>query len=243
MEVKLLAYTPEPLKVIYTAARTCYSARSPAEIWADEVPEAKMADLVNRLIQQGHHSVLEHVSFTLGISGISRSCLAQLTRHRVGIAFSVQSQRYVRLDRPTYVTPPSVGVEPEILRRFERAMAEAWAAYRELSEAGIAPEDARFVLPNAATCNLVMTVNIRELIHICELRLCPRAQWEIHQLFLKVAAEVLKVAPFLASHLVPKCLRLGYCDEPESCGIMPHWRELGAEGKLPNPISRLQDNG
>jgi thymidylate synthase (FAD) len=243
MEVTLLAYTPAPLKVIYTAARTCYSARSPAEIWADEVPEEKMEDLVNRLIQQGHHSVLEHVSFTLGIAGISRSCLAQLTRHRVGIAFSVQSQRYVRLDRPTFVTPPSLGLDGEQRARFEAAMAEAWQVYNELISAGVAPEDARFVLPNAATCNLVLTVNIRELIHICELRLCPRAQWEIHQLFLKVTAEVVKVAPFLKRHLVPKCLRMGYCDEPESCGIMPHWRELQAQGRLPNPVSRLQDNG
>jgi len=94
--------------------------------------------------------------------------------------------------------------------------------------AGIPAEDARYVLPQAIETKLVMTMNARELIHAAGLRLCLRAQWEIRELFRRIKEEVEKVAPFIGAHLQPKCYRLGYCDERESCGLFPTRKELEA---------------
>ena len=93
--------------------------------------------------------------------------------------------------------------------------------YVEMQEAGIPTEDARYVLPQAIETQLIMTMNARELMHACSLRLCLRAQWEIVQLFEMIKQEVEKVAPQIGTELKPKCYRLGYCDEVESCGLFP----------------------
>ena len=87
-------------------------------------------------------------------------------------------------------------------------------------------EDARFVFPNATRTNLVMTTNLRALIHMSGLRLCTMAQWEIRRLFQLIRHEIFGVSPFLGSFLAPKCVPLGYCDEfnnrDEHCPIRPH---------------------
>ena len=92
-------------------------------------------------------------------------------------------------------------------------------------EAGILAEDARYILPNAVETRLVMTMNARELIHACSLRLCQRAQWEIVELFERIKEEVRKVAPLIGAELKPKCYDLGYCNERESCGLFPTQKE------------------
>jgi hypothetical protein len=74
--------------------------------------------------------------------------------------------------------------------------------------------------------NLIMTVNLRQLIHMSGLRLCTMAQWEIRQLFKQIRHEIFRVSPFFGSFLAPKCVPLGYCDEmgnrDEHCRIRPH---------------------
>ncbi len=220
MDVRVLAHTPEPLRVLYTAARTCYSAARPSELWEERVPREQMERLVQRVFDSGHHSVLEHVSFTFAVEGISRSCSHQLVRHRLA-SYSQQSQRYVKGPFP-YVVPLSWQRAGEALqRRFEEVMAEAARLYEEAVAAGIPPEDARFVLPQAVTTHLTMTMNLRELMHAVGLRTCVRAQWEIRELFEAVRRAVIEVEPFLGAFLQVKCERLGYCDERESCGRYP----------------------
>lgn len=220
MEVCLLAYTPNPLRLLYTAARTCYSALSPAELWEDGATSERMERLIRQIVESGHHSILEHVSFTFAVSGISRTASHQLVRHRLA-SYSQQSQRYVR-GPFSYVTPASwARAGEEWLRRYQEAMAGLELLYREAVEAGIPPEDARFVLPQAVTTSLTVTMNLRELIHVVGLRTCLRAQWEIRELFNRVAELVRAAEPFLGSFLVTKCERLGYCDERETCGRYP----------------------
>jgi len=96
----------------------------------------------------------------------------------------------------------------------------------DLLGAGVPGEDARFVFPNATRTNLVMTTNLRALIHMSGLRLCTMAQWEIRRLFQLIRHEIFGVSPFLGSFLAPKCVPLGYCDEfnnrDEHCPIRPH---------------------
>ncbi|MBN1484809.1 MAG: FAD-dependent thymidylate synthase [Chloroflexia bacterium] len=220
MHVELLSYTPDPLRLLYTAARTCYSAGRPAELWAETASAAAMQRLIEHIVASGHHSILEHAYFNFALGGISRSCSHQLVRHRLA-SYSQQSQRYV--EGPfDYVTPPSwEGAGEAWGRRYHRVMGELNDLYREALAAGIPAEDARFVLPNACSTQLVMSMNLRQLVHTVGLRTCTRAQWEIRRLFEQVAAVVRQAEPFLGAFLVTKCERLGYCDERESCGRYP----------------------
>jgi thymidylate synthase (FAD) len=220
VDVHVLTHTPDPLRVIYTAARTCYSAGRPSELWAEDPPRERMERLIHQVVESGHHSVLEHVSFTFAVEGASRSCSHQLVRHRLA-SYSQQSQRYVKGPFP-YVTPASWRrAGEEILGRYHRAMADINHLYEEALAAGIPAEDARFVLPQAVTTNLTMTMNLRELVHTVGLRTCERAQWEIQELFERASQAVRAVDAFLGSFLVAKCERLGYCDERETCGRYP----------------------
>jgi len=141
-------------------------------------------------------------------------------------SYTQQSQRYVSLKDFDYITPATIGAKHDLEARYQEMVHAAHSLYLEMLDAGIPAEDARYVLPQAGETKLVMTMNARELIHVCALRLCLRAQWEIVELFEKVKAEVERVAPRLGAELKPKCYRLGYCDEAESCGIFPTAAEI-----------------
>ncbi|MGZ6327555.1 MAG: FAD-dependent thymidylate synthase [Candidatus Limnocylindrales bacterium] len=217
--------------LIYTACRTCYSELEPEEIFrravAGEVDPAKQQKLIQGVIESGHGSTIEHIVFTFGISGVSRTLSHQLVRHRAGVAFDQQSQRYVTFKGPATMEPATISEAEEALReRYEAQLAGSLELYGDLLEAGIPGEDARFVFPNATRTNLVMTANLRALIHMSGLRLCTMAQWEIRRLFQLVRHEIFQVSPFLGSFLAPKCVPLGYCDEmgnrDEHCPIRPH---------------------
>jgi thymidylate synthase (FAD) len=217
--------------IIYTACRTCYSELTPEDIFrkaADgEIDQAKMQRLISNVIESGHGSTIEHVVFTFGISGVSRTLSHQLVRHRAGVAFDQQSQRYVTFKKASTMLPQSIADgDPEIRERYEEQIEGAMSLYGDLVGAGIPGEDARFVFPNATRTNLVMTVNLRALIHMSGLRLCTMAQWEIRRLFQLIRHEIFQVSPFLGSFLAPKCVPLGYCDEMNNrdghCPIRPH---------------------
>ena len=92
--VTLLAYTPDPQKTVASAAKLCYSASTIKDL-RDGLTEEKVTSFVDMLSEIGHESPIEHASFTFGIEGVSRSFLAQITRHRIA-SYSVKSQRYVR---------------------------------------------------------------------------------------------------------------------------------------------------
>jgi thymidylate synthase (FAD) len=188
-----------------------------------EAPQ-EAAKLINRLIGAGHLSPLEHASFTFSLEGISRVTSHQLVRHRLA-SYTQRSQRYVRYTEPKFVTPPSLAATSELRDRFEKGVRAAFGLYSELVEAGVAEEDARYLLPSAMETEVVMTMNARELITASGLRLCPRAQWEIVSLFEEIRAETTKVAPTIGNALKPKCYKLGYCDEFRSCGLFPTLKE------------------
>jgi thymidylate synthase (FAD) len=217
--------------LIYTACRTCYSELPPEEIFrraaAGEIEPAKMQRLISNVIESGHGSTIEHIVFTFGISGVSRTLSHQLVRHRAGVAFDQQSQRYVTYKQAATMEPLTIAdADPLIRRRYEDQVAGSMSLYEELVAAGIPGEDARFVFPNATRTNLVMTANLRALIHMSGLRLCTMAQWEIRRLFQLIRHEIFAVSPFLGSFLAPKCVPLGYCDEMNNrdghCPIRPH---------------------
>jgi len=217
--------------LIYTACRTCYSELPPDEIFRravdGQIDPAKQRKLIQGVIESGHGSTIEHIVFTFGISGVSRTLSHQLVRHRAGVAFDQQSQRYVTFKGASTMLPSTLAeAEPDLRQRYEEQIKGSMELYADLVAAGIPGEDARFVFPNATRTNLVMTTNLRALIHMSGLRLCTMAQWEIRRLFQLIRHEIFEVSPFLGSFLAPKCVALGYCDEmgnrDEHCPIRPH---------------------
>lgn len=219
-QVRLISKPENMLKTIYTACRTCYSADSPLNIYdCDSAQDKeKMLKLINRVISSGHYSTIEHIQISFAISNISRACSHQLVRHR-HMSFSQKSQRYVReKGQFEYITPDSIAKNPELKEKFDNFMSKVSDFYLELTEAGILAEDARSVLPNATSTSMVASLNLRELIHLANLRLCTRAQSEIRILVRRMCDELIKEEDWLKDYLVPKCERLGYCDEDKSCG-------------------------
>lgn len=218
MKVILLEHTPEPERLVAAAARLCYSAKAADELLQDFTPD-KVASFVNKLVSLGHESPMEHVSFTFAIDGISRACSHQLVRHRVGASYSQKSQRYVKEKQFEYVMPPKIAARPDLAAKFEQAMFDMQHVYEQLLAADVPAEDARFVLPNAATTSLVLTMNVRSLWHFFQLRCCQRAQWEIRALANAMLAEVRQVAPLLFAKAGPTCESMGICFEGSmSCG-------------------------
>ena len=190
MEVKLIQATPYPIETISTIASICYDS-NPAE----------PIKLVRHLYKNGHHSVFEHIYFTFRINGISRACSHQLVRHRM-CSFTQRSQRYCSEDGFEYVVPPSIAFDENTGLEYILAMADIKDEYNTLTNLRVPNEDARYILPNACHTDLYLSCNLRELIHICNERLCSRAQWEIRQLVKKM---VKLVHPDLRFMLVPKC--------------------------------------
>lgn len=245
MNVKLIAHTPDPEKVVASAANLCYSG-SDIDSLFNGMTSGKAGKMIKMLESMGHESPFEHVSFTFAIEGVSRSLLAQITRHRLA-SFSVQSQRYVRNDNLTVVEPEAIENNPKCQKIFEETMDAMYSAYTRitaiLKEQYIAEgmnetdsekkaiEDARFVLPNAATTKMIVTMNARELLHFFSMRTCNRAQWEIRELAECMMTLAYKAAPNLFSNAGPSCVK-GKCTEGvKSCGKCAEVREHIAEVK------------
>lgn len=219
--VNLISKPDSMLKTVYTACRTCYSADYPINIYNSTDDEEKMLKLIERVISSGHFSTIEHIQVSFAIANVSRACTHQLVRHR-HMSFSQKSQRYVKeKGQFDYIIPPTVEKNPELKEKFEKFMGEISNFYTDLTEAGIPAEDARFVLPNATASSMVASLNLREMIHLANLRLCTRAQYEIRTLVKQMCEELIKEEPWLKSYLVPKCERWGFCDEDKSCGRIP----------------------
>ena len=215
MNVSLLTCTPDPERVVALAARLCYSPASIEEL-REEISRREAADLVRRVLSMGHASVLEHVTLTYGVEGISRAASHQLVRHRIA-SYSQQSQRYVAA-KFGYVTPPTVAASAELLAGYERHMVACSRLYAKMMKAGVPPEDARFALPNATETKILITMNARELQHFFALRLCRRAQWEIREMARRMLAIAWEKAPLLFESSGPGCVR-GRCPEGKmTCG-------------------------
>ena len=247
MKVRLIAHTPDPERLIAGAAKNCYSSTDVDGIF-EGLTDEKVESFLGMLTEIGHESPIEHVSFSFAIEGVSRSLLAQITRHRIA-SFSVQSQRYVKERGFEYIVPPEIESIPEAKEKFIKAMEDDQNTYEELTailykkhfDAFLAEgldekkakskaekkaiEDARYVLPNACATRIMMTVNARSLQNFFRLRCCNRAQWEIRELAEKMYALVYEVAPTLFSKSGPSCVD-GACTEGNmTCGKACQVRE------------------
>ena len=238
MRVSLIAYTPEPEKLVAAAAKMCYSPAKARELLND-LDEEKIESFVRMLADMGHESPIEHASFTFAVEGVSRSLLAQLTRHRIA-SYSVKSQRYVKEGSFEYVVPPEIDSLPEAKEVYLKMMRDDQSAYDTLADLlekkhyekllseglpekkarasaeKMAIEDARYVLPNACETQLMLTMNARALHNFFRLRCCMRAQWEIRELAEKMLKLCYDVSPALFEKAGPSCT-CGNCSEGKMC--------------------------
>jgi thymidylate synthase (FAD) len=222
MRVKLLRYTADPELLCGAAALTSSKSGRPSEIF-EGMDLERARQIIKRVTGYGHMSVIEHASFTFSIEDVSRAMTHQLVRHRLA-SYTQQSQRYVKYDTlKSYVTPPTIANNPDAQKIFEEALEHVSNAYNKLLEMGIPKEDARYILPNAAKTNIVVTMNARELRHFFNLRCCARSQWELREVATEMLRQVKKVAPSLFENAGPACVELGYCPEgkmkPPECNI------------------------
>ena len=247
-KVELLAYTPDAEKLIAASAKLCYSACGVDEI-AEKQTEESTNKFLNMLMSMGHESPVEHVSFTFGIEGVSRTLTHQLVRHRIGASYSQQSQRYVKLDQFDYIIPPAIEQNEIAKARFIEAMKTDQKAYDDIVDVlfdgyfqenlnrGMkegkaksqaekkAIEDARYVFPNACETKIVVTMNARCLMNFFHHRCCERAQWEIRELATTMLKLVRGVAPTLFGKSGPVCVS-GPCTEGVmTCGHIKEVRE------------------
>ncbi len=247
MKVKVIAHTPEPEKVISMAAKLCYSSVGVDGI-EENLTDESIEKFLNMLINIGHESPLEHVSFTFAVEGISRSCSHQIVRHRIA-SFSQQSQRYVKLNQFEYIVPPEIDKIKEAKELFIDAMKKDQDSYdklvdilfekhynnlikngknekeakREAEKKAI--EDARYVFPNACETKMVFTMNTRSLYNFFNHRCCERAQWEIRALAIEMLRQVREISPILFKNIGPKCIK-GPCPEGKmTCGKIVQIKE------------------
>lgn len=239
LRVKLLAHTAEPEKIVATAAKLCYSS-SDIEHIHEGLDAEKTEKFIGRLMDLGHESPIEHVSFTFGVEGVSRSLLAQITRHRIA-SYSVKSQRYVTEGQFSYIVPPEVKKDEKAAKIYVETMEYLQKQYDDITEIlkanhiadgmgekaaeKAAIEDARFVLPNACETKIVMTFNARSLMNMFRHRCCERAQWEIRAMADEMLRLVKEVAPVLFKYAGPPCVSGGCPEGRMSCGKMAEKRE------------------
>ena len=222
MDVTLLYHTPEPERAVATAARLCYAPVGGRELM-ESLTDEKIRKVLTTIMSSGHFSTLEHASYTFAVEGVSRALTHQLVRHRLA-SYNQQSQRYVKFkEEPPIVRPASVDTNPEAAQAFDEAIDACWQAYDKLVQVGVPAEDARYILPNACETKIVVTMNIRELMHFFSNRCCNRAQWEIRELAWKMLELVRPTAPFIFRTAGPGCMR-GACPEGKMCCGNPYPR-------------------
>ena len=217
MNVELLQYPEDPERAVATAARLCYAPVGAKELM-ETMPPERVESVLSTIMKSGHFSTLEHVSYTFAVDGVSRALTHQLVRHRIA-SFNQQSQRYVRFsDGVATVKPESVAASEEASSVFDQAIAAAVEAYGKLLDAGVPAEDARYLLPNAAETKIVITMNVRELLHFFSLRCCNRAQWEIRDMAHRMLELARPTAPFIFLDAGAPCVG-GTCPEGKmTCG-------------------------
>jgi len=222
LKVKLLRYTANAELLCGAAALTSTKSGSPSEIF-EKMNLETAKRIIKRVTDYGHVSVIEHASFTFSIEGVSRAMTHQLVRHRIA-SYTQQSQRYVTYDTlEKYVTPPNISENAEAKRIFDETLEKISETYQKLLKLRVPKEDARFILPNAAKTNIIVTMNARELRHFFNLRCCERSQWEIREVAIEMLKQARKAAPALFENTGPSCVELGFCSEgkmkPPECNV------------------------
>ncbi|MER1998821.1 MAG: FAD-dependent thymidylate synthase [Lysinibacillus sp.] len=198
--------------IALAAIRQCYSHKTALEVldtesekyFGEQGKEGKR--LFNHIVKSGHTSTLEHIHFTFAVEGVSRALLAQLTRHRQ-LSFSVQSQRYNKFSSDSrsggfdYVVPEKIKEDLQACGTFHDFMVVIQQMYDSLIRNGVPQEDARAILPNAASCNLVTSGNLRAWLEFYKKRKKGEgAQHEITEFAEAIKNAIIEVEPWTSDY-------------------------------------------
>ena len=155
------------LEIIEKAGRTCYKSE-------DKIDAGTSEKFARMLLRHGHGSVIEHAVASVRFI-TNRGVTHELVRHRIA-SFSQESTRYVRYDgQMEFIQPVWWQSWSDAEKNaWENAMQTAEKTYQLLLKSGSRPEQAREVLPNSLKTEIVMTANLREWIHVFNLR-CGKA--------------------------------------------------------------------
>ena len=167
MNVELKFITPNALQQIGEYAGICYNSS------LDETACIKRAVSCK---DKGHLATLRFAHATFHVSGISRACSHQFVRSK-HLDFLQRSQRYCSEKETIFVLPESFKDDPEVLYQ----LAKQQYLYNNLIASGVKKEDARFVLPEATTTELIVTGNFQAWLDFIKLRADKHAQWEIRE--------------------------------------------------------------
>jgi thymidylate synthase (FAD) len=224
--VELIKWTPDPDDHVYISARIAYSNKSIGQIKEELNDREKVRKFINMLRDKGHTSTFEHVSFTFLIEGCSRVCTHQLVRHRLA-SYTQQSQRYAGATG-FFFLPDTIFNNPDALRIAKDVIDFTTQKYNELINMGIHQEDARYIIPQAVTSRITVTMNAWELLHFFELRTCMHAQKEIRMVAWKMLKEVQRIAPIIFENAGPPCISKMFCPEKDmKCPLYRAYIEKG----------------
>lgn len=208
------------LGTLYTAARVCYCKNSPSELARDfEIGAANKEEmekfLKKHIFDTGHWSVLEHIKFTFLVWGYDRDMSKQLFRHRLS-SYEERSLRYVDASNVPFVQPKSFQNKVILQQVYDDLADHCKNAYRLAIEQGVKKEDARSLLLGSVETCFVFTANLRQLLHIAELRLCQRAQLPIRTLMMEIKNELDKhyKGNIFTAYMKPNC---AHCKEVNGC--------------------------
>lgn len=207
MRVEIIEYTRECERLVAVASKQTLSKKPFRETW-ERMGEEEVEEWIRETLRRGHLSPWEHCVYTFVVEDVSRVLTHQLVRHRLA-SYSQYSQRYKRLPKGMLdpVVPPRIMMRGgEALRLYEEAVRRLGEAYERLVEMGVAPEDARYLLPQAVKTKIVVTMNARELLHFIGLRACTKAQWEIRALAWALWRKLNALHPRLWKWAGPRCI-------------------------------------
>jgi len=219
MKVKLITHTSNAEQIVAIGAKICYSNANIDTILSTLEDPKEVNKLVKKIVNMGHFSVLEHISYLFAVEGISRACSHQLVRHRIA-SYSQKSQRYTAEKKGLpVVVPDSIKNNKEQFNEFSFLTEQIYRVYTNMLNASIPKEDARYIFPNACQTTILITMNARELLQtFFRVRCCKRAQWEIRELAYLMLDKVKKISPLIFEKAGPSCILNGYCPEGEySC--------------------------
>jgi len=225
---RIIHITPDVLKIIEDAGRTCYQTK-------DKITDESAEKFCRMIMTRGHHSVIEHSVMIIEFSDICRGFTHEQVRHRL-TGISQESTRYVDESEFRCVVPPNhdenaLIISHPIFEEDEISLKEWFeineSVYRQLREKGWKPQDARQTLPIAIKSQIVISANLREWRHIFSMRCDKYAHWEIRRVMCRLLHEVQRRVPVLFEDFV----EIGRCEYD-----VPYYGKTGAYKEPGMPI-------
>jgi thymidylate synthase (FAD) len=208
IRISLIQATPNPASTVYLARLLTMAKKIPEDICLSAFGRVTTQDC-GYLIDAEHASLFEHVVYTFLITGMSRSLLAQITRQRTASPTSGSQHYQDYSEYPVSISPEYID-EPEIAEQFRDAFDQSLASYEKLLELGVPREEARQVLPNAATVNYLWTIDARNLLYFLRMRMCNRNVLEMRKFAWYIFKLVHNHFSELFTNVGPQCV-MGMC--------------------------------